>query len=155
VGWNFLTNEYRGGDVAFDRTRYLSARVASPRLHATYRELERRLAEEPGVSGVTAASALPGMKHGEFFLEFRDLDPIRPADGPLWVQTSCVDASFFDTFGARFAVGRSFTTADVALERNVAVVDRAFVQHVLGGRNPVGHLVRQPQNSENQVASPW
>lgn len=63
--------------------------------------------------------------------------------------------NFFEAFGASIVSGRAFSAADVELNRPVAIVDQAFVQHVLNGRNPIGQWVRQPQNSENATAGPW
>jgi putative ABC transport system permease protein len=157
LGWNYYANEYRGGDVAFPREKYLSARLEPDREKATpiLREFERRLNTEPGVVGVTHATAFPGMKHSEFFVEFQSIAPSLPADRPLWVQSAAVAASFFDTFDARIIAGRAFTPADVNLDRPVAIVDQTFVQKVLGGRSPVGQWVRQPQNSERPRPGPW
>jgi hypothetical protein len=95
------------------------------------------------------------MKHGEFFVEFRDTPARLPADGPLWVQTASVADNFFDAFGASIISGRAFNTSDVELNRPIAIVDQAFVQQVLDGRNPIGQWVREPQNSENEKSGSW
>ena len=38
--------------------------------------------------------------------------------------------------------GRAFTTADFSPDARVVIVDKAFVDLVMGGRNPIGHRVR-------------
>lgn len=161
IGWDFYANEYRGGEVAFARERYLSARLAGPdpertaRSEAAFVELQRRLSGEPGVRAVTSGTAFPGMQHSELFVEFRDAPAKLPKTGPLLVQSVAVAANFFDVFNAPIAAGRAFTSADLALNRPVAIVDQTFVQQVLDGRNPIGQWVRQPQRSENPEAGRW
>jgi hypothetical protein len=51
--------------------------------------------------------------------------------------------------------GRVFTPAEAELARPVAVVDETFVRIIMGGRDPVGLRVRQPQNTERAQAGPW
>jgi hypothetical protein len=167
LGWNYYANEYRGGDVAFARAQYLSARLQpdretpdpssrdNDRLNNTFLELEQRLMVEPGVIGVTYTTAYPGLKHSEFFVEFQGIAPSAPAHGPLWVQSAAVAPDFLSSFNARMVAGRAFTPADANLNRPVAIVDQTFVETVLGGRSPLGQWVRQPQNSENPSPGPW
>lgn len=71
IAMDFLANEYRGGTVAFPREKYLSARLVIDRepTETTLRDLARRLSSEADVRAVTYATAFPGMKHAEFFVE--------------------------------------------------------------------------------------
>ena len=174
LGWDAYASRYAMRDAAFPRAQYLSVRLdmdrdASPagsspraqaefrtRFAATYRELERRVSAEPGITGVTYATALPGMGHSGFDVELQGIETPVPADGSaLTVRTALVGAGFFDTFNAQIVAGRAFTQADVEIERPVAIVDQTFVRQVLGGRNAIGQLVRQPKTAENPEAGPW
>lgn len=71
------------------------------------------------------------------------------------MRSTSVAQDFFDTFDAPIVSGRNFTPADADFDRPVVIVDQTFVQTILGGRDPVGLRVRQPQNSENPTAGPW
>jgi putative ABC transport system permease protein len=179
LGWNLYASGYQGDGVTFAAHQFLSARLeadttasAGPgadavtrqrrMLDASYRELERRLLDEPGVTGVTYASAFPGMKYGEFILELADSTiPPPPGVDLLWVRTAAVADDFFETFDLAVVAGRGFTAVDVAFDRPVAVVDETFVATVLGGRNPIGQLLRERNMDEgaNETARaaepPW
>jgi putative ABC transport system permease protein len=173
IGWNLYASGYRSAVTSFPREHFVSVRLEmdrddSPgasasdaqasyraRFRRTYQELEQRLLAEPGVVGVTYATAFPGLKHGEFFVEIQGFEPPRPAHGPLWVRTATVGANVFATLGVPIIAGRAFTPADEELDRPVAIVDQTFVQEVMGGSDPIGRWVRQPQNSENDAPGPW
>jgi putative ABC transport system permease protein len=155
IGSNLYTSRYGVVDVGFPKEQYLSLRLASERdPTASSQELARRLSSDPGVASVTYASALPGLGYGQFFVEFQSLTPSTTAD-PLWVRTAAVGPGYFETFNAPITSGRAFTPSDFQPGRHVAIVDQAFVKHVLGGRDPIGRYVRQPQNSQNRAVGPW
>jgi putative ABC transport system permease protein len=170
LGWNAYTGRTAPKQYQFPRHEYVSARVdfdqptvaasqaqqadQHERFTRAVRSLERELMSTPGVASVTFASAFPGERHGEFFVE---LDGVRPAVSadPLWVRQARVAPSFFAAFGARIVSGRAFTESDAQFDRPVVIVDETFVRTVMGGRDPVGLHIRQPQNAENPSAGPW
>jgi putative ABC transport system permease protein len=160
LGWDAYASRHALRDAGFPRADYLSVRLAmdgdaSPRFAATYRELERRASAEPGILGVTYGTALPGMGHRLFDLEFQGIEtPLSPI-GLRSVKAAAVDADFFATFNAPIVAGRGFTPADVELERPVAIVDQTFVQQVLKGGNPIGQYVRQAQGADVPEPGPW
>jgi predicted permease len=45
---------------------------------------------------------------------------------------------FFETIGAKIALGRSITEEDTATTRNVAVINEAFAKRFFKGQNPIG-----------------
>lgn len=161
LAWNVMANEYRGGEVRFAREHVVSFRLELPeasrqaRLASTVSALERELATHPAMRAVTYATAFPGQPHSEFFLEFRDIAPIMPLAGPLWVGSTMVSPNYFDQFQAPLVAGRSFTPSDAEQSRPVAIVDETFVRTVLGGRHAIGLWLRQPQNSERPAAGRW
>jgi predicted permease len=160
LAWNISITGYRPADVAIAANQFATMRIewdadALTDLSANYRALAERLGREPSVVDVTYGSAFPGMKHFVFFLELDGIPNTRETDDPLWSRSAEVAANYFDALGVKVVAGRGFTDADVEFDRPVAIVDNAFVQHVLGGRQPIGQRVRQPRNSENAVEGRW
>src|SRR6185436_11691907 len=54
------------------------------------------------------------------------------------VKVVSVDPRFFDVVGAPVIRGRALTTADAEQGTRVVLVNKVFVDQVLGGRNPIG-----------------
>ncbi len=149
----------RDSSTALPADEYLTARMAkdseaSPegstavdgwdqvRLGGVHAELKQRLALEPGVTAVAMATRLPGMDHPIVRVE---LEGVAAADGSgprPRVHTASVDADFFDAFDLQFLEGRAFRPADLEADKNVVVVNRAFVQRFFGGTTPIGRRVR-------------
>ncbi len=141
-------------DVGFPAAEYLSARLVLDRADMrTVEELRRQLTAEPGVSGVTFADQLPGMQHpgGRFEVEGDDA----PQASGYETRIASIDVDFFGAFGAPVLAGRGFTPTDLALGREVAIVNAAFVDGVLRGRNPVGRRIRRAARNSEQAAGPW
>lgn len=156
-------------DVGFPAERYLSARLAMDSVNApsaaptatsvddrtmrTLEELRRQLTAEPGVRAVTFTNRLPGTQHpgGQFEIEG---DNGAPANG-YQARIASVDADFFTTVGAPVLSGRGFVSTDLALAREVAIVNRSFVERVLGGGNPLGRRIRNVALGQGQPPGPW
>ncbi len=124
---------------------------------ATHEALASRLGAEPGVRGAAMASNLPAMQHGGRRLEVEGDDQGEDFQGHL-VMRARVDVGFFDGLGVSVLDGRGFTTADLAgtieEDRTAVIVNTAFVEYVLGGRNPIGRRVRYIP-PEDQEPGPW
>ena len=137
------------GSVTYPREQLLTARLeleangrsATPRLTAdTLAALTSSLQQEPGVIAATYATSLPGTTVEQVRIEFPE-----PAPGEeLWCQTARVGVSFFDALGVPLVAGRLFTDAELRGSHPVAIVDETFVRLMLGGRNPLGLVVREP-----------
>ncbi|MBA3272615.1 MAG: ABC transporter permease [Chthoniobacterales bacterium] len=121
------------------------------RLAASLEEFRRKVAEEPGVAGVTFAEDLPTTNHPQKIIEMGyDLDGgasapagSSNAEPPLREATiAAVDPSYFEVLDAPVLAGRGFTTADAVPGTRVAIVDHGFVDQILQGRNAVGQQVR-------------
>ena len=122
-----------------------SAREAfRARFRASWHELERRLAADPAVVGVTFGDRLPRMYHPHRLIEV-DAGGAAPLD-PQWpayrVSSASVDPRFFDVVSAPVRLGRGFHAADLTEGARAVVVNESFVQRVLGQRNPVGRRLR-------------
>lgn len=163
----FLFHRYvhqiRNLDLGFAAEEYLSVRLAvddppegtdAVRLPSAHRALKERLAADPGVRGVTFADRLPGDAHPRPPIEI-DIDQAGP-DAPSGRRASVawVEPGFFQVLGAPIRVGRPFDSGDVASEPRVAIVNRSFVEELLGGRNAVGQRVRAAARGD-EPAGPW
>jgi putative ABC transport system permease protein len=111
-------------------------------MNATVEELKRRLSIETGVRGVTFASHLPRTLHERVLIE---ADGVAPPEGSIGIRVgrAAVDLDFFDVMDARILAGRGFGPADVVADVVPLIVNRAFVDQVLNGRNPIGMRVRR------------
>lgn len=153
-------------EVGFSAGEYLSARLVMDRpttaaavdetdasIWRAVEELRRRLAAEPGVTAVTFADPLPGMQHPGARFEV-DGDDATPTLG-YEARIASVDSEFFNALGTPLVSGRDFAPSDHEAGREVAIVNASFVEHVLGGRNPVGRRIRRSAPDGIGTAGPW
>jgi hypothetical protein len=61
------------------------------------------------------------------------------------VRTAAVEPEFFAAFDAPVLAGRGFHAGDLEPGRDAVIVNQSFVQHVLGGRDPIGRRLRAPR----------
>lgn len=174
IGWTALRGQH-GLDVTFAREEFLTARMlleepgANPDARRAVdpdvlQAVAARLRNEAGVVNATYATALPGTTFEQFLIEFPST-----GDGPaitaeanarkqtdvLWSEGARVGTNFFETMGIPLVTGRLFTDTEILGGHHVAVVDETFVRLMLGGRNPLGLLVRQPSSDPGGTPGPW
>jgi predicted permease len=168
-------DQLRSYDLGFPADEYLSVRLeldrdaapgatsdtaravfARARYAATWQELERRLTAEPAVAGVTVAEALPLMYHGWNQIEV-DQGASTPRDSVRGQRVSSVEieTDYFEVLGAPILSGRDFHSGDFASAAPVVIVNHPFVEHVLGGRNPVGRRVRYVRGESTPERGRW
>jgi predicted permease len=118
------------------------------RAAAMLEELRDRVAVQPGVAGVTFADALSGGELPERSIEL-GYDSAEAAsrnpEEPMPIRHATVvetDTSYLGALDAPILAGRGFNAADAEPGAQVAIVDQAFVNNVLQGRNPIGQQVR-------------
>lgn len=131
-------------------------------LATAQRELVAALEREPGVRRVAVGDALPRMEHRSKPYELDGVE--RAKNAPLrWMRLARVNTDFFDALETPILKGRDFVRTDAEEGSRVAIVNTAFVERVLGGRDPIGRRVRfptlsnnsnSPSGSDNSV-SPW
>jgi len=122
------------------------------KLAAAQRELVAALEREPGVRRVAVGDALPRMEHRSRPYELDGVD--RAPDAPLrWTRLANVDVDFLDALETPILSGRDFLRTDVEEDSRVAIVNTAFVDRVLDGRDPIGRRVRFPTLSNTGNAS--
>ena len=169
---------YRSLDLGYPADEYVAARLGidaafqtastSPAIDSAtaasfFRTLRQRVEEQPGVTAVTFASALPGMWHPRVRIEI-------DAAGTLLSDTlfkggvtvASVDVNYFEAMQGRVRLGRGFQRADLLPEAGPVVVNESFVTYRLRGRNPIGWRLRYPNPDEpgarkrpDQEPGPW
>ena len=121
------------------------------RFEKTKTDLVARLEAEPAVDDVTVATTIPGA-------ESRARIAI---DGEVNVPSGALDVrfnrgvapDFFDVFGARVIAGRALRDSDSTGSTQAIVVNRAFVNQLLGGANAVGRRVHYAEAGRREPAS--
>jgi putative ABC transport system permease protein len=121
-------------------------------LASAQRELVAALEREPGVKRVAVSDALPRMEHASRPYELDGVD--RAKDAPLrWTRLARVDVDYFGALETKVVSGRDFVRADVEGGTRVAIVNQAFVERTLEGRDPMGQRVRFPTLSNTGSAA--
>jgi putative ABC transport system permease protein len=124
-------------------------------------EVRRRVAAQPGVSGVTFVDRLPGTSSAYVPLELPGDDarfsdtPKGNAQQPLRAGSLAgVEPGYFDVLETPILAGRAFSAADLQPGAKVAIVDQAFVEQVLEGRNAIGQQVRFVDRDDTRAGKP-
>lgn len=127
--------------------------LRSARLGEDQRALTLALLAEPGVKGVAVGDALPRMEHRSQPVEIDDPKGI-PDARPRWVRTALVDVGFLEALEQRVLSGRNFLISDIDNAHPVVLVNSAFVEQRLGGRDPIGVRIRFPV-SRGEATAAW
>ena len=132
-------------DPGFQPERALAFRVALP--NATYREepqrvafYERLLDQLDALPQVTAAGLVQSLPlRGDYVLSFtvRGRPAARPGEETSANHRS-ISPDYFKALGVPLLRGRAFTARDADKAPMVAIVDQAFVDRYLPGRDPIG-----------------
>ena len=170
----FAADEYLSGVLSLDREA--SETSPTPALnqafvlrYAQHRdEVLRRLREEAGVGAVTFAAHIPGSESSTrieldgtqvpFISTITaETKSFRFDSGAQRVRWARVEASFFDVFEVPILAGRSFGPADMDTTASAAMVNRAFVETLLKGRNAIGQQFRQLEIGQagEEIRGPW
>ena len=121
-------------------------------LASAQRELLLALEREPGVRRATIADALPRMEHRSRPYDVESITRA-PNAPPRWTRVARVDVGYFAGLGTPLLSGRDFLSSDVEGETHVAIVNTAFVERMLEGRDPIGQRVRLPTATDS--TGPW
>jgi predicted permease len=139
-----------------------SARLALRKSFASaIEEVRRRVAAEPGVSGVTFVDHLPGTMSAYVPVELPGdamrfaAAPNANAQQPLRAASLAeVEPRYFDVLETPILAGRAFSSSDLQTGAKVAIVDQAFVEQVLEGRNAIGQQVRFVDSDDTRAGKP-
>lgn len=154
----FPAAHYLAARVGLDRNAPDARGEESPaayaaRLEQRYRELERRVAREPGVVAVTLGDRLPGMEVDVRRAEFEAAASTPPvAIANLW--TAAAGPRYFEAFDLAIVAGRGFHDGDRAAGARAVLVNEAFARQYAGGGSPVGRRVRYA-SPDPTVPQPW
>jgi len=111
------------------------ARESVLRLEKSKDDLVTGLEAEPAVDDVTVAATVPGAEpRARTAIDGTFNSP----SGTVDVCSNSVATDFFDAFGARVIAGRALRDGDGTGSTQAIVVNRAFVNQLLGGANAVG-----------------
>jgi predicted permease len=111
-------------------------------------DLVTSLEAEPAVDDVTMASSTPGAEpRARIAID----GAINVQSGALDVGFNRVATDFFDAFGARVIAGRTLRDSDGTGSTQAVVVNRAFVNRLLGGANAVGRQVQYAEAGQRVV----
>ena len=157
------------GTLPFEVDRYLAVRLGmertasgdtsaaafQARFLAAVARLEAKLTADPGVEAIAFAELLPRQYHPNHQIEV-DEGAVAPADerGHV-VGSAAVEHRFFDVLGVSMLSGRSFNSGDASSGARVAIVNKPFVDRVLGGKNPIGRRIRYRWGSKQASDTLW
>lgn len=130
--------------VAGFQTRYLAAAE----------KLEARLEADPAVAGVVFAEKLPRQYHENNQVEVDEGAVAAPDERGHVVASVGVDPKYLDVVGVSILSGRWFNSGEARADARVAVVNKAFVDRVLAGKNPIGRRIRYPRGASPET-QPW
>ncbi len=133
-------------DIGFHSQNLLLMSV-DPRVHgykpektvAFLTELEQRVAALPGVQSAVVTDMAPlsgGARSDGFSVDGHAGTNASSANADLYM----VEPGYFETMGIPRIAGRDFGGEDAAGPKT-AIINRAFVDRVFGGANPIGHHV--------------
>ena len=149
-------------EIGVPPQQFLTAQLAreSTMTQAEFETAVRRVREDmgvaPGVRTAVLADRLPLLWNGHHLIEVDEI-----GSAPTHIKTAAVDPEFFTAFEAPALAGRLFTSSDYEGQPRALVVNQAFVDQVLGGRNAVGRRVRYTAASSGGqrppmgTPSPW
>ena len=149
----FNTGEFLSFELQMDRVAPGDTSTDSflARFSTATQALERRLETEPGVRGVTVANNLPRVYHGWNQIEVEGesqtpQDTVRGHRG----GSANIDLDYFEVLGTPLLAGRGFNSGDLAPGARTVIVNKPFVDIVLGGRNAIGRRIRYVAREEHR-----
>ena len=153
----FPADQYLAVPIELDRASGPpdeSETAFAQRLERTYGELERRVAEQPGVAAVTFGDRLPGMDVNVRGVEVE----VSTGAPPLHIDemwTAAVGPGFFEAFEKPIVAGRAFHSGDRAAGAQTVIVNEAFARRrFMSGVSPLGRRLRYAGDDPN-AAQPW
>jgi len=154
----FPVDQYLSARLEMERfppegTADTSAAAFRLRYAVAVRRLEERLEADPAVAGVVFAEHLPRQFHRNHQVEVdQGAIPALDERGHRMASTH-VDTKYLDVLGVSMLSGRWFHSGEARSGARVAVVNKAFVDRLLLGRNPIGRRIRYA--SASPEGGPW
>jgi predicted permease len=155
----FPSHAYLAARLDVDRSSDDAASIIEERQAGMYADLERRIAQEPGVVDVTFADMAPGALPRTRVARVER----SPGAGPVYedsFSTSWVGPGFFEAFDRPIVAGRAFHEGDRGPAARTVVVNEAFARDFSrkGGGSPIGARLQYAESSARADAArsePW
>jgi len=130
-----------GGVLTVELDVPVSAAPTNGEVTDFYEQLERRVAELPGVIAVGDATTLPLGEQLDYNWQvpFVDRDVAMELDPRAYMRS--VSPGFFEAMRVPVVAGRSFTEMDRVGQPGVVMVNEAFVRQFFPGDDPLGERV--------------
>jgi putative ABC transport system permease protein len=126
------------------------ARESLSRFEKSKTDLVASLEAEPKVADVTVAATIPGAEpRRRIAIDGAINSPSVAID----VRFNRVATDFFDAFGARVIAGRGLRDSDSTGSTQAIVVNRAFVNQLLGGANAIGRRMHYVEAGRREPAT--
>ncbi|OLD19047.1 MAG: multidrug ABC transporter substrate-binding protein, partial [Acidobacteria bacterium 13_1_40CM_3_65_5] len=110
-----------------------------------YREIQRRLAEVPGVERVAVGGSVPWRDAGNFgpgFVFSVEGRTQRPGEEDSRGKFRSVSPGFFAALGIPILAGRDFTDADRSGAERVVIIGQTLAERIFPGQDPINrHLM--------------
>jgi putative ABC transport system permease protein len=136
-------------DAPIGMSQSVYARESVLRFEKSRTDLVAALEAEPAVDDVTLADSIPG---SESWARIAIDGTATSQSGAFLANVNRVAPDFFDAFAARVVAGRALRDSDGTGSAQAIVVNRAFVEQLLGGTNAVGRRVQYVQVSARAPA---
>jgi predicted permease len=128
--------------------------IGTPATDQFYEQLLDKLSHSPGVISVGSSNEIPlNPSHSMTRFLIKGASPLEPGAFPI-AQIRTVNPGFFAAMGLRIEEGRVFTQTELTSRSNVFMVNRAFADQYLNGRDAVGGRVVVGVLSGNPVEVP-
>jgi predicted permease len=140
----------RATDPGFEVEGMLTARITVPAGEVEawretadlFRQLQGRLACQPGVEGVGFTRRLPlSGSLGFTTVELED-QARQPAEGYIVAHIGAAGPGYFETMGIGLVEGRTFRSDDGAESMRAAVISESFARRWWPNESPLGHRLR-------------
>ena len=112
-------------------------------------ELERRLADKPGVASVALALGLPGLRSSTTVYA-RDGESYATDQDYPRAHWSMVTPAFFETFGVNVLRGRGFTDLDADGAPPVVLINESMARRDFPGEDALGKRVRRGRSESTE-----
>ena len=131
----FRTDHLLSAELTLPTPRYDDT---SPITNRFYQQVLDRIAQAPGVISAATTTQLP-LRPSQVMTRFliQGAPPLTPGTYP-YVQIRYVSPDYFRTMGIALLEGRTFTDSDIDSTTGFFIVNQAFAQRYLQGRNPLG-----------------
>jgi predicted permease len=123
-------------------------------------ELLRRVEAEPGIAGASVATSVPG--EGPYRRIEVEGGAARSGTGSgqneTDATTNTIAPNLFSVLDVPIVAGRAFVEADALEGSTAAIVDRVFVEQILGGGAVLGRRIRMAHTAssgEEPIPGPW